>query len=83
MTFSRQVGEGRAIPDNPLQYFLGQRNAACVRLLEQNEDVSTFIRALLEHLVDFANHEGIAARDVRIDRPFVSDDGYLKARITR
>ena len=71
------------MPDNPYQYFLGQRNAACVRLLEQNEDVTEFIRAFLEHLVDYANHEGITFDRVRIDRPYVTNDGYVKARITR
>lgn len=71
------------MPESPYQYFLGRRNAATVRLLEQNEDVNEFIRAFLEHLVDYANHEGVRFADVRIDRPFVSNDGYLKARISR
>ena len=67
----------------PFEYFTGRRNESCVRLLEKNEDVNQMIRALLEHLVDFANHEGIRFEDVKIDRPFISNDGYLVARITR
>lgn len=71
------------MPDSPYQVFLGRRNAACVRLLEQNPDVNEFMRALMEHLVDFADKEGIRYADIKIDRPFVSNDGYLRARILR
>ena len=71
------------MPESPHQYFLGRRNAATVRLLEQNEDVNQFIRALLEHLVDFADKQGIRYAEVNLDRPFVTDDGYIRARITR
>lgn len=67
----------------PFEYFLGRRNAACVQLLEKNQDINEFIRSLLEHVVDYANHEGIRVEDVKIDMPFVTNDGYVKARITR
>lgn len=71
------------MPQSPLEFFLGRRNAACVRLLEQNDDVNEFSRALLEHLVDYAEREGIEFRDIKLDRPYVTNDGYIKARITR
>lgn len=67
----------------PHEYFLGRRNEACVRLLEKNEDVNGFIRAVLEHLVDFANHKGIRFEDIRLDRPYVTNDDRIIARITR
>lgn len=70
----------------PFEYFLGRRNQACVQLLEKNEDVSYLVMGLLEHLVDYANHKGIAVEDIKLDRPFIKDDGsnsYLVARITR
>ena len=71
------------MPENPHQYFLGQRNAACVRLLERNEDVNNLIRAMLEHLVDYANKEGMDFERIRIDRPFITNDGRLVAQLTR
>ncbi len=71
------------MPTTPYEVFLGRRNAACVRLLEQNADVNEFTRALLEHLVDYAVKEGIAFSDIKLDRPYVSNDGYIRARIMK
>lgn len=71
------------MPTTPFEYFAGRRSAACVRLLEQNTEVNAFIQALLEHLVDFAEHEGIRFSDVKLDLPFVTNDGYIKARILK
>lgn len=65
------------------EYFLGRRNAACVQLLERNHDMGAFIQGLLEHVVQYAEREGIAVEDVKLDLPFVSDDGYIQGRITR
>ena len=67
----------------PLEFFMGRRNAACVRLLEQNSDVNDFTRALLEHLVDYAKREGIEYADIKLDRPYITNDGYIRARIMR
>lgn len=75
--------EEGALATTPFEYFAGRRNMACVQLLERNEDVNEFVRAVLEHLVDYANHEGIRVEDVKLDRPYVTNDGYIKARITR
>lgn len=71
------------MPENAFQYFVGRRNAACVRMLEQNHEVSNFLQSILEHLVDYANQKGMAFADVKLDSPFVSSDGYIKARISR
>lgn len=71
------------MPENALQYFMGRRQAAVVRLLEQNEDVSSFIQALLEHLVEYADKEGLRFGDIKIDRPFITNDGVIKGRLVR
>lgn len=62
---------------------MGRRNAACLRLLEQNTDVNEFTRALLEHLVDYAKREGIEFSEIKLDRPYVTNDGYIRARIMK
>lgn len=67
----------------PHEYFMGRRNAATLRVLETNGDISTFIRALLEHIADFASQNGIDVKDVKIDSPFITDDGYLRGRILK
>ena len=65
------------------QYFLGRRRQACTDILEQNEDVSAFMAALLEHLVDYASAEGIPIKAIRLNMPFVTNDGVIQARISK
>lgn len=65
------------------EYFVGRKNAACVQLLEKNQDVSEFIAALLDHLAQYADREGISVTDVKLDRPYITSDGYIKARLMR
>ena len=71
------------MPDNPLEFFLGQRRRACTELLEKNEDVSGFMAALLDHLVEYARVEGIPLVAIRLDRPFVTNDGRIVAQIQK
>ena len=68
---------------NAFEFFLGRRQRACTELLEQNEDVAGFVAALLEHLVDYSREQGIPYRAIILDRPFVTADGYINARIRR
>lgn len=67
----------------PLEFFMGRRNAATVKVLEQNEDITKFIRALLEHITDFATQNGVDVGEVKISLPSIGDDGTLRARILR
>lgn len=60
---------------------LESRNSQIVRLLDENRSVSGFIQALVEHLVDYANHRGVSFRDIEISTPHIGDDAYLRARI--
>lgn len=69
--------------ENAFQVMLGQRRRACTELLEQNEDVSGFMAALLDHLVEYAREEGIHFREIRLDRPFVTNDGRIVGKIQR
>ena len=65
----------------PMEYFVGRGNQRMVRLLEQNQEVSEFFYAVLQHLVDHANATGRSFADLRIRDPFVSSDGYIRARV--
>lgn len=69
--------------ENALEVMLGRRRRACTEILEQNEDVSGFMAALLEHLVDYAAEEGIHIKQIRLDRPFVTNDGRIIAQIQK
>ena len=67
----------------PFEYFLGRKQQACADLLERNEDVSGFMAALLDHLVEYARQEGIPLAAIRLDLPFVTNDGRIVAKITK
>jgi hypothetical protein len=67
----------------PFEYFLQNRRQACTDLLEKNEDVSGFMAALLDHLVEYARREGIPLAAIRLDLPFVTNDGQIVAKIGR
>lgn len=69
--------------DNAFEVMLGRRRRACADILEQNEDVSGFMAALLDHLVEYARKEGIHPRQIRLDRPFVTNDGKIVAQIQK
>jgi hypothetical protein len=71
------------MPTSAFEYFVGRRNAAMVQLLERNPEVSGFMQALLEHLVDWSKEHGVRYEDIKLDVPFVSHDGYIRARISR
>jgi hypothetical protein len=67
----------------PFEHFLGNRRQACTDLLEKNEDVSGFMAALLDHLVEYARQEGIPLAAIQLNRPFVTNDGKIVAQITK
>jgi len=69
--------------ENALEVMLGRRRRAVTDILEQNEDVSGFIAALLDHLVEYAGQEGIHIKQIRLDRPFVTNDGRIVAQILK
>lgn len=69
--------------ENAFEVMLGRRRKACTDILEQNEDVSGFMAALLDHLVEYAAKEGIHPRQIRLDRPFVTNDGRIVAQIQK
>jgi hypothetical protein len=71
------------MPDNSFEFFLGRRRRACTDLLEHNEDVAGFMAALLEHLVDYSRAEGIPYKAIRLDLPFVTNDGRIVAQIRK
>lgn len=66
---------------NPYEHFVGRENQKMVRLLEENREVSEFFYTVLQHLVDHANAKGKAFKDLQIHDPFVSSDGYIRARV--
>jgi hypothetical protein len=69
--------------ENSFEYFLGRRRRACTDILEKNRDVAEFMAALLEHLVDYAAVEGIPIQAIRLNMPFVTNDGIIQARISK
>ncbi len=71
------------MPASAFEYFLGQKRQACADILEKNEDVSGFMAALLDHLVEYAQREGIPVQAIRLDRPFVTNDGKIIAQIQK
>ncbi len=66
---------------SPFEYFVGRQNQRMVQLLERNRDVSEFFYAVLDHLVEHANAKGKRFEDLQIHDPFVSSDGYIRARV--
>jgi hypothetical protein len=52
-----------------------------VELLERNPDLSRFFLAVIDHLVVHCNATGKDFRDLKIVDPFVSPDGYIRARV--
>lgn len=69
--------------ENSFEYFLGRRRRACTDVLEKNKDVAEFMAALLEHLVDYAAEKGIPVTAIRLNMPFVTNDGVIQARISK
>lgn len=63
------------------EYFVGRRNQACVRMLERNESVASFMQGVLEHLTTFCEAEGIAYENIVLDRPYIGHNRKLEAHI--
>jgi hypothetical protein len=69
------------VPSSAFEYFVGQENRKVVRLLEENRDISQFFMSLLDHLVKHCEATGTSFRDLQIQDPYVSPDGYIRARV--
>jgi hypothetical protein len=67
--------------ESPFDFFVQQQNRKMVELLEQNREVSRFFMAILDHLVAHATATGTSFRDLRIEDPHVTADGYIRARV--
>jgi regulatory protein YycI of two-component signal transduction system YycFG len=72
------------VADSAYEY-LQREQGQIVRMLERNHSVSSYIQDLMEHLVNYCNHKGIAFEDLHIKDAHVvgeaSGQTYLKARI--
>jgi len=66
---------------SPFEYFVGRQNRKMVDLLEANRDVSQFFMSVLDHLVAHAEANGKRFDQLKIEDPFVSPDGYIRARV--
>jgi len=60
---------------------LQQQNSKKIEMLEKNMSVCAFIDALIDYLVQYANHKGVSIEDVILDAPFIGDDEYVRSRI--
>lgn len=69
------------MPATAFEVFVGRENQKVVRLLEQNRDVSQFVMSVLDHLVKHCEATGTHFRDLQIRDPYVSPDGYIRARV--
>jgi len=65
---------------NPWETLAG-RSERMAELLEKNHSVSAFMNALLDHLIDYCNHKGIAFEDIELTDTFIGHDEYIRARI--
>jgi ribosomal protein L22 len=65
----------------PFEYFVGRQNRNLVDMLEANRDVSQFFMSVLEHLVAHAQENGKRFDQLKIEDPYVSPDGYIRARV--
>ena len=71
------------MPTTPFEWFLQNKNRKCTEFLEQNEDVSGFVAALLDHCREFCEQEGIPVRALQLDKPFVTNDGKIVAQMRK
>lgn len=67
--------------ESPFDFFVGSQNRRMVELLEENREVSRFFMSVLDHLVAHAKATGTRYRDLRIEDPHVTADGYIRARV--
>jgi ribosomal protein L22 len=65
----------------PFEYFVGRQNRKLVDMLEANREVSQFFMSVLEHLVAHAEANGKRFDQLKIEDPYVTPDGHIRARI--
>jgi hypothetical protein len=67
--------------ESPFDFFVQRQNGRMVQLLEENREVSRFFMAILDHLEQHARATGRPYAALRIEDPYVTADGYIRARV--